>query len=119
VVVFAEGGRTHKGEDFKILKNGKIIIKKKDEITSEDNDFPKIRRFQRGFSAILKFTDAPVLLIWTEGGDKVIPNKPYFPKGPYFLCPRLKEKTLIKIGERTRTKNILQLEDELLKLSEL
>ena len=116
VIVAPEGGRTDKGEDFKILRDGKIIIRKKSELSLEENNFPKIRRFQNGFSALLKFTEAPVLLVWTEGGDKVIPNKFHFPKGPYFLYPDLKEKTIIKIGERIKNKNIFQVEDELLKL---
>lgn len=117
VIIAPEGGRTIKGQEFKILKNGEIIVKKKDELSEEYNNFPKIRRFQRGFEAILKFTKAPVLLVWTEGGDKVIENKEYFPKGPYFLLPNLKEKTIIKIGKKIKTKDINELENELLKLS--
>ena len=118
VILAPEGGRTEKGEDFKILRDGKIIIRKKSELSLEENNFPKIRRFQNGFSGLLKLTEAPVLLVWTEGGDKVIPNKFHFPKGPYFLYPDLKEKTIIRIGKRIRTKNIFQVEDELLKLSQ-
>lgn len=112
------GGRDDKGEEFKILKDEKIIIKKKNELSAEERKLPKIRRFQRGFSALLKFTEAPVLLVWTEGGDKVIPNKFHFPKGPYFLYPDLKQKTIIKMGQRIRTKNIFLIEDDLLKLSQ-
>jgi len=118
VLVAPEGGRTYKGGEFKIFKNGEIIIKKKEDLSPEEIDLPKIRRFQRGFSAVLKFTEAPVLLVWTEGGDRVIPNKSYFPKGPYFLCPKLKEKVIIKIGEKIKTKDIFQVEDALLKLSQ-
>lgn len=117
VIIAPEGGRTHKGEEFKILKDGKIIIKKKSELSPEENSVPKIRRFQRGFSALLKFTEAPVLPIWTEGGDRVIPNKDSFPGGPYFLFPNLRAKTIIKIGERIEAKDISQLEDILLRLS--
>jgi len=117
VIVAPEGGRTDKGEEFKVLENGgKIVIKKKHELTQ--NDIHKIRRFQRGFSALLKLTQAPVLPIWTEGGNRVIPNKDSFPKGPYLLLPNLKAKTIIKIGERRKTKDISQLEDTLLKLSQ-
>lgn len=118
VILFPEGGRTHKGDEFKIIKKGEIIIKKKDELTPEDNNLPKIRRFQRGFSALLKFTNADILPIWTEGGDRVIPNKSHFPRGPYFLYPDIKAKTIIKIGKRIKTKDIFEAEDELLKLSQ-
>ncbi len=118
VIVAPEGGRTDKGEQFKILKEGTIIIKKKGELSPEEKNLPKIRRFQRGFSALLKFTEAAVLPIWTEGGDRVIPNKDSFPKGLYFLFPNLKVKTIIRIGERIKIKDANQLEDILLKLSQ-
>jgi len=117
VMVAPEGGRTDKGEEFKVLENkGKIVVKKKKELKL--NDIHKIRRFQRGFSALLKLTEAAVLPIWTEGGNRVIPNKDSFPKGPYFLIPNLKAKTIIRIGERIKIKDANQLEDILLKLSQ-
>ena len=117
VMVAPEGGRTHKGEEFKILKDGEILIKKKSELSPTENN-PKIRRFQRSFSALLKFTEAPVLPIWAEGGDRIIPNRDSFPRGPYFLFPNLRAKTIIKIGERIEMKpKISQLEDILLNLS--
>jgi len=117
VIVAPEGGRTHKGEEFKILKDGEILIKKKSELSPTENN-PKIRRFQRSFSALLKFTEAPVLPIWAEGGDRIIPNRDSFPRGPYFLFPNLRAKTIIKIGERIEMKpKISQLEDILLNLS--
>ena len=120
VIVAPEGGRTDNGEEFKILKDGQIIIKEKNELLPEEKNLPKIRRFQRGFSAFLNLTKANLVPIWTEGGDKVIsiPPKGAVPKGPYFLVPNLKEKTIIKIGKRIKIKDVSQLEDELLKLSQ-
>jgi len=107
-----EGGRTHKGKNFKIIEDGEVVIKSKVQ-------FPCVRRFQRGVSLLLQKTQAPVLPIWTEGGDKVIPNKDSFPKGPYFLSPNLKAKPpIFKIGKRIKTTNVSVLEDELLKLSQ-
>ena len=59
VLVFPEGGRTDKGEEFKVLgQDGTITIKKKGELLPTDT--VRIRRFQKGVSGILKLTKAPV-----------------------------------------------------------
>lgn len=110
-----EGGRTHKGTEFKVLEKGKIVIKKEWIV---DGKVTQIRRFQRGVSVLLQKTQATILPIWTEGGERIIPNKSYFPKGPYFLFPRLRGKMKIKIGKPLTPKNLEELEDVLLKLSQ-
>lgn len=115
LILAPEGGRTFKGKEFKIIEKGQILLKTNVQLI---DDAPKIRRFQRGITILLQRTNATILPVWVEGGEKVIPNQTSFPKGPYFLFPRLREKTKIKMGEPFKTQDILQLEDVLLKLSQ-
>ncbi len=80
-ILFAESGRTFRGEDFKFSPSGR-----------------KIRRFKKGFRRL--FLDGILILpVWTEGGEEVLPNKLAFPRFPHFSFPRLWKKTIIKIGE--------------------
>lgn len=88
IILFPEGGRTFKGEEFKILKNGKIIIERDRERVKKES--LKIRRFREEISTFLKRVQI-ILPIWTEVGEGIIP------------------KVKIKLGEPL--KNISSLED--------
>ena len=85
----------------------------------------KIREFPQGIERL--FNNCQILPVWTEGGGLVIPNTKVFPKGPYFLFPKIWRKTKIYIGEPLEIKpeNFPEkcqlkkfLEDELLKLAD-
>lgn len=96
IILAPEGGRTFKGKDFKTIRKGKI------EITQTPlKESKRIRRFKAGISWLIVETKASILPVWTEGGEKVIPNRSFFPSA-YELVPRLWKKeavTEIKIGE--------------------
>lgn len=81
LILFPEGGRTIAGKEFRFSCFEK-----------------RIRVFPSGIEKLFK-NNCLILPIWTEGGELVIPNKKTFPKGPYFLFPRIWEKTKILIGE--------------------
>lgn len=55
-LIGAEGGRTYKGEHFK------------------EKDGHRLRRFERGVGKVLEKTDPLVILAWSSGGDKIMPN---------------------------------------------
>jgi hypothetical protein len=84
----------------------------------------RIRKFPKGIERLFDGS-CVVLPIWTKGGEKVIPNKKTFPKGPYFFYPRIWEKTKLCIGESFQVPENLSrgeirefLEDKLLEVSE-
>ena len=117
LILAPEGGRTFKGEEFKMIRSGEIeVVKELSEI--ELKDHIAIRRFKPGISWLVFNTKAVVLPVWTEGGEKVIPNGPSF-KLPF---PRLWKQTRIKIGEpldlgKLSKKEITEfLEDSVLKV---
>ncbi len=107
LILYPEGRRTFKPGEFKVSAPGN-----------------KIHKFPRGLRKLFGATSTPVLPIWTQGGDRVIPNKLAFPRFPHFPFPRIWRQTIIKIGEpfilRTASKNeiIETLEDVLLKLGD-
>jgi len=107
-ILFAEGGRTHLGKEFKIA-------------IRSDN---RIRKFPKGIERLFSGS-CIVLPIWTKGGEKVIPSRKTFPRGPYFFYPRIWEKTKLCIGEPFQLPENLSkgeirefLEDKLLEVSE-
>ena len=64
------GGRAFKGEEWKIIQDGKIEITR-----SWDENAKIIRRFQSGIGLLALETDANFLPVWSEGGEKIIPNQ--------------------------------------------
>ncbi len=94
LILAPEGGRTFKGEEFKVIKGGGIeVIDGLSGIDSKDDI--ALRRFKSGVGWLVFNTKAVVLPVWTEGGQKVIPNGPSF-KLPF---PRFWKQTQLKIGE--------------------
>lgn len=78
IILFPEGGRTYKGDDFLVSQQGN-----------------KIRRFKSGFAWLAVKTGATVLPVWVEGTDKVLPNAD---KASYSF-PRFWRKTAIRLGQ--------------------
>ncbi len=82
-------------------------------------DSSAVRRFKPGIAWLVRNTKANVLPVWTERGERVIPNKFSF-KLPF---PRLWRQTRIKIGEpldlgRLPKEEITEfLEDSILKVA--
>ena len=94
LILAPEGGRTFKGEEFKVIRNGEIEVV--DSLSEADlEDEIAIRRFKSGVGWLVFNTNAIVLPVWTEGGERVIPNEPSF-KLPF---PRFWRQSRIKIGE--------------------
>lgn len=94
LILAPEGGRTFKGEKFKVIREGKIeVVEGLPEIDLRDGR--AVRRFKPGIGWLVCNTKAKVLPVWTERGERVIPNEFSF-KLPF---PRLWRQTRIKIGE--------------------
>ncbi len=117
IILAPEGGRTFKGEEFKVIREGKIdVVKSLPEIDSGDNK--AIRRFKPGIGWLASKNNVEILPVWTEAGERVIPNEFSF-KLPF---PRFWRQTRIKIGEpidlgELSKKEIIELlEDSILKL---
>ncbi len=110
LILFPEGGRT-----FKCIKLRGVKYSRSGK---------KIARFPRGIEKLFLGVDCLVLPIWTEGGDKVIPNKEEFPK-IISIFPRVWRKTRIVVGENLTTRGFKKgellehLENTLLNLAEL
>ena len=109
VILFAEGGRTYRGQEFR-----KSQIKKK-----------KIRPFQNGVGLIARLSKAPIVLVWTEGGQNIIPNKSCESVKIQPFCPRIWNKMTIdasvplQIPEKMMSRDItLWLEEKLLGLAD-
>jgi 1-acyl-sn-glycerol-3-phosphate acyltransferase len=85
VILFPEGGRTEKGEDFLYSQKGE-----------------RIRIFEDGLGWLVLKTGALVLPVWVKGTDKVLPNVP----DRLFSRPNLKEIITIKIGKPLRFKGL-------------
>ena len=83
LVLFAEGGRTYKGNNFKALMGSNR----------------KIRKIPGGIGRILEKSDPIILPIWTYGGDKFMPNPEYNSDRRYFPKANLKEKVIICVGK--------------------
>jgi len=96
LILAPEGGRTFKGEEFRVIKDGEIeVVKGLSEIDLRDNK--ALRRFKPGVSWLISNSKAEILPVWTEGGEGVILNESSSFKLPF---PRLWRQTRIKIGER-------------------
>jgi len=95
LILAPEGGRTFKGEEFRVTREGRIdnVVRGLPEIYLGDNK--RLRRFKPGISWLIFNTKTKILPVWTEGGEGVIPNEFSF-KLPF---PRLWRQTRIKIGE--------------------
>ena len=89
-----EGGRTFKGEQFKIIQNGTIITLE-DSSQIDPIKYTTVRTFKPGVRWLITNSKAQVIPIWTEGGDRVFPNHYSF----RFYFPRLWRQTIIRIGE--------------------
>lgn len=115
LILAPEGGRTFKGEEFKVIKGEKIEVLP--ELDSKDDIV--LRRFKPGIGWLVYNSKAIVLPVWTEGGQKVIPNGPSF-KLPF---PRFWRQSRIKIGEPLDLEKLSKqeitefLEDSILKLA--
>jgi len=81
IILFAEGGRTSKGETFLHSKKGR-----------------KIRELKSGIGWLVMKTGAEVLPVWVEGTDKVLPNV----QDRLFTWPKLGGRITIKIGQPLR-----------------
>lgn len=81
VVLFAEGGRTFKGESFLYSRKGK-----------------RIRELKPGIGWLVVRTGSRVLPIWVEGTDQVLPNHPT----KLFCGVNLRARITIKIGKLLR-----------------
>lgn len=109
VIIFAEGGRTYRGQEFR-----KSQIKKK-----------TIRPFQSGVGLIARLSKAPIVPVWTEGGQNIIPNKSCESVKMQPFCPRIWNKMAINAGsplqipEKMTSRDItLWLEEKLLDLAD-
>jgi 1-acyl-sn-glycerol-3-phosphate acyltransferase len=95
LILAPEGGRTFKGEEFKIIREGKSdVVKSLSEIDLRDNN-KVLRRFKPGVGWLAFNTKAKILPVWTEGGERVVPNSFSF-KFPF---PRFWRQTQLRIGE--------------------
>ena len=108
LILFAEGGRTYKGEGF---KESKISGK-------------RIRPFQNGAGAIARRAKPMIVPIWTEGGDKILPNRSCGSEF-YWALPRLWKRMDVIIGQplaapdNLKTDELIDwLEDKLLDLAD-
>lgn len=105
LILFPEGGRTYKGECFKVSQSGK-----------------KLRRFKFGVKKLICDSHPSVVPVWSEGGNQVMQNG----SSQKFALPFPKfwKKTIIRIGnpllmEEVSPEDIVDfLEDSLLKLAE-
>lgn len=94
LILAPEGGRTFKGEEFKVIRGGEIdVVKSLLEVDLRDNK--ALRRFKPGVGWLVFNTKAEILPVWTEGGERVIPNEFSF-KLPF---PRFWRQTKLKVGE--------------------
>lgn len=116
IIMAPEGGRTYKGEEFKVIKNGKIEIVK--DISDIDLTSTKaVRRFKAGIGRLVYNTEAEVIPLWTEGGEEVVQNK----SNALYSFPRFWKRAKIKIGEPldldglSKKEVVGYLEDSLLK----
>jgi 1-acyl-sn-glycerol-3-phosphate acyltransferase len=96
LILAPEGGRTFKGEEFKVAKDGKTEeVKGLSEIDLRNNKV--LRRFKPGVGWLVSNSKVEILPVWTEGGEGITPNGFSSFKLPF---PRLWKQTRIKIGER-------------------
>jgi len=78
LILFPEGGRTFKGEEFLYSEKGN-----------------RIRILKEGVGWLVMKTKPLVIPVWVEGSDKMLPN---LPDKLYHTFPRIWRKTIIKIG---------------------
>ena len=88
VVLFAEGGRTFKGDKFRYSAGGK-----------------RLRELKRTVGFLVARTGAEVLPIWVEGADKVLLNHHTKLYGGIYL----RQKVTIKIGKLIRARKSLRI----------
>ncbi len=82
VILFPEGGRTFRGENFFFSKRNK-----------------KIRTLKEGIGWLISRTDALILPVWVDGAEQVLPN---LPDKLYHTFPRFWKGLTIKIGKPLR-----------------
>jgi len=89
LILFPEAGRTFKGTEFRFSKSGR-----------------KIRRFPSGVRKLFTNmnTNFKVLPVWVEGGERVIPNQPEFPR--HFPRLRLLKRVRMIIGETAESESV-------------
>lgn len=81
IIIFAEGGRTFKGDTFLYSESGR-----------------RIRKFTRGVGLLVNHTRAHVLPIWVDGTDDVLPNHPT----KLFAGINFRKRVTIKVGRTMR-----------------
>jgi len=118
LVLAPEGGRTFKGGEFKVIRDGEIKIIRPEEVDWK-RDKKIIRRFQLGIGWLVLNTEAPVLPIWTEGGEKILPNKISLFSSPNPLAGmRIKVGKPLKIEGDSPGEITKKLEDIMLRLGD-
>jgi len=117
IILAPEGGRTFKGEEFKVIREGKLdVVKSLPEIDSRGNK--AIRRFKPGIGWLASKNNVEILPVWTEAGERVIPNEFSFklPFPRFWRQARIKIGEPIDLGELPKKEIIELLEDSILKL---
>lgn len=116
IIMAPEGGRTYKGEEFKVIKDGKIEIVK--DLSGVDLKSCKaVRRFKSGISRLVYNTEAEIIPLWTEGGEEVVQNV----DNALYTFPRIWKQAKIKIGKpldlsgMSKNEIVDYLEDSMLK----
>ncbi|MDK1030330.1 MAG: lysophospholipid acyltransferase family protein, partial [Anaerolineae bacterium] len=79
VVLFPEGGRTFKGENFSYSEKGK-----------------KIRQLKAGVGWLVLKTNSLIIPVWIDGAEKVLPNKR---NRLYHCLPNFCNRVTVKIGK--------------------
>ena len=85
LILFPEGGRTFKGEEFLYSEKGN-----------------KIKILKEGVGWLVMKTKPLVVPIWVEGSDEILPNQA---DKLYYTLPRFWRRMTIKIGEPLRFGN--------------
>lgn len=90
IVIFPEGGRTEGGSTSPVSKS--------DFFYSEKGK--KIRQLKEGVGLLARVTNVPLLFLWSEGSEKIMPNI----SGKLYSWPRFRDEQgrrnqiIIKIG---------------------
>jgi 1-acyl-sn-glycerol-3-phosphate acyltransferase len=109
LILFPEATRTFRGINYrggKYSRSGQALA-----------------RFPQGLSKLFYDMDCLVLLVWTRGGDRIIPNEVDFSR-TISRIPRIWRQIKIKVGDLLEIRNIPEkeiidwLEDTLLSLAE-
>jgi len=116
LIMAPEGGRTHKGDEFKVIRGDKIEIFR--DLTEVDlKDSKVVRRFKSGVGRLIYNAKPEIIPLWTEGGEGVVPNKTHalysFPR--FWRQAKIKIGEPLDLGELTKKEIIEFLEDSMLK----